>query len=449
MKRTPSMRALIACSAGLGSAAAAQTTIHVNDGCGDDSWSGLSPICQAPDGPMKTIRSAIAATSDGDRVVVADGVYTGTDNRGILFNNRRIVLASQNGAENCIIDAEGAGRIFTMADNLTPETVIEGFTLRNGQASEGGAFWFHHSNRATIRDCIIMSSSAGIGGGVLTRIDSAPTFVNCSFIGNTADRGGGVAAIHKSAPVFINCTFFDNAAADEGGAIYVEFTASPVVINSSIAGNHAQERAAGVRLRGGALALRNSIVWGHAGAAPIVVGAVAATAASDLEVAYSLVEGGQGGIVLEGSGTLQWLAGNVSGDPKLVDLPGGDLRLGAGSAAIDAGDNTALPPGIVTDHGGNPRFVDDPATPDSGLPGGAGGSAVVDIGAHEFQPGGCYANCDHSTTQPVLNVADFTCFLTKFAAGNAYANCDGSTVEPVLNVADFTCFLTKFAAGCP
>jgi DNA-binding beta-propeller fold protein YncE len=61
----------------------------------------------------------------------------------------------------------------------------------------------------------------------------------------------------------------------------------------------------------------------------------------------------------------------------------------------------------------------------------------------------CYANCDHSTTAPALNVADFTCFLTKFAAGDPYANCDGSTASPVLNVADFTCFLQKFAAGCP
>jgi hypothetical protein len=63
--------------------------------------------------------------------------------------------------------------------------------------------------------------------------------------------------------------------------------------------------------------------------------------------------------------------------------------------------------------------------------------------------GGCYANCDGSTAAPVLTVADFTCFLQKFAAGDPYANCDGSTAAPVLNVADFTCFLQKFAAGCP
>jgi hypothetical protein len=60
----------------------------------------------------------------------------------------------------------------------------------------------------------------------------------------------------------------------------------------------------------------------------------------------------------------------------------------------------------------------------------------------------CYANCDHSTTPPVLNVADFTCFLQKFAAADPYANCDNSTIPPVLNVADFTCFLQKYAAGC-
>jgi hypothetical protein len=63
--------------------------------------------------------------------------------------------------------------------------------------------------------------------------------------------------------------------------------------------------------------------------------------------------------------------------------------------------------------------------------------------------GGCYANCDNSTTPPVLNVIDFTCFLQKFASGDPYANCDNSTTVPVLNVIDFTCFLQKFAAGCP
>jgi hypothetical protein len=65
------------------------------------------------------------------------------------------------------------------------------------------------------------------------------------------------------------------------------------------------------------------------------------------------------------------------------------------------------------------------------------------------EPVACYPNCDASTAPPVLNVADFTCFLQRFSAGDPYANCDGSTTQPVLNVADFTCYLQRFAAGCP
>jgi hypothetical protein len=60
----------------------------------------------------------------------------------------------------------------------------------------------------------------------------------------------------------------------------------------------------------------------------------------------------------------------------------------------------------------------------------------------------CYANCDNSTVAPILNVADFTCFLQRYAAADPYANCDGSTTPPTLNVADFTCFLQRYAAGC-
>jgi hypothetical protein len=70
----------------------------------------------------------------------------------------------------------------------------------------------------------------------------------------------------------------------------------------------------------------------------------------------------------------------------------------------------------------------------------------------------CYANCDNSTTPPILNVEDFSCFINAFAAATLlppaqqlthYANCDSSTTPPVLNVEDFSCFINAFAAGCP
>jgi hypothetical protein len=62
--------------------------------------------------------------------------------------------------------------------------------------------------------------------------------------------------------------------------------------------------------------------------------------------------------------------------------------------------------------------------------------------------GQCYANCDGSSTAPILNVNDFICFNNLFAAGSSLANCDGSTTAPVLNVNDFSCFLNAYAVGC-
>jgi hypothetical protein len=78
-------------------------------------------------------------------------------------------------------------------------------------------------------------------------------------------------------------------------------------------------------------------------------------------------------------------------------------------------------------------------------------AVTYDLAAQVPGEGGgpCYANCDSSTTAPILNVQDFTCFLQRYAAGESYANCDQSTEVPVLNVQDFTCFLQSYAAGCP
>jgi hypothetical protein len=91
-------------------------------------------------------------------------------------------------------------------------------------------------------------------------------------------------------------------------------------------------------------------------------------------------------------------------------------------------------------------------------PGGSFFSSRELVGSLSYMTGSiCYANCDASTTEPILNVDDFTCFINEFAVSQSlpyeqqmtsYANCDGSTTEPVLNVDDFTCFINEFAAGC-
>jgi hypothetical protein len=78
-----------------------------------------------------------------------------------------------------------------------------------------------------------------------------------------------------------------------------------------------------------------------------------------------------------------------------------------------------------------------------------GGYIHIDDLEYSANSASCYANCDGSTSPPILNVLDFVCFQTRFAQGSSSANCDNSTSEPVLNVLDFICFQTAFAQGCP
>jgi photosystem II stability/assembly factor-like uncharacterized protein len=58
----------------------------------------------------------------------------------------------------------------------------------------------------------------------------------------------------------------------------------------------------------------------------------------------------------------------------------------------------------------------------------------------------CYPDLDDNGD---LNVEDFAAFINAYAAGDPRANCDRSTTPPVLNVEDFTCFINAFAMGCP
>ncbi|MBX3378013.1 MAG: hypothetical protein KF678_13535 [Phycisphaeraceae bacterium] len=61
------------------------------------------------------------------------------------------------------------------------------------------------------------------------------------------------------------------------------------------------------------------------------------------------------------------------------------------------------------------------------------------------QGGSCYANCDGSTSPPMLSSNDFICFANAFAANDPYADCDG---VGGLTANDYQSFANKFANGC-
>ncbi len=114
-------------------------------------------------------------------------------------------------------------------------------------------------------------------------------------------------------------------------------------------------------------------------------------------MSYSDVQGGWTG------------TGNIDADPLFVDPAGGDLRLGPGSPCIDAADNTAVPKGVTTDLDGNPRFVDDPDTIDSGN----GDPPIVDMGAYEFQGTSCLWDCQ-SLPDGGVGISDFLALLSQW-----------------------------------
>jgi parallel beta-helix repeat protein/predicted outer membrane repeat protein len=165
--------------------------------------------------PFCAIQPCIDAAFDGDTCLVADGVYTGIDNRNVDFDGRLITLQSENGPVACIIDCQSAGRAFLFNSGETAAAVVDGFTIRNGSSGSSGAVYLSNSS-PTITDCVFSQNAAtnGNGGAIGGSFNSAPVITGCTFSENTATngRGGGVYFTQDSDPTITDCTFTGNEA---------------------------------------------------------------------------------------------------------------------------------------------------------------------------------------------------------------------------------------------
>ena len=74
----------------------------------DVATGGGYVIYVTPDsGNYPTIKAGIEAVYDGDTLLLADGIYTGYDNKNVLVEGKDITITSENGADNCVIGGFG------------------------------------------------------------------------------------------------------------------------------------------------------------------------------------------------------------------------------------------------------------------------------------------------------------------------------------------------------
>ncbi|MFA5423190.1 MAG: right-handed parallel beta-helix repeat-containing protein [Phycisphaerae bacterium] len=198
-----------------------------------------------------TIQHAIETALDGDTVIVADGVYTGTGNRDIDFLGKAIIVKSQNGPNDCIIDCQASGsnphRAFYFHNNEDANSILGGFAITNGYSDLGGAVYCQNSS-PTIKNCLFTFNLAEHGGAVLCE-NSDIAVTSCVFNDNHAMSAGAIKCRNYSNPVITGCSFSRNLSdriqydAEEqwgfGGAIVSYDNTSLTLVNCDFVQNRA------------------------------------------------------------------------------------------------------------------------------------------------------------------------------------------------------------------
>ena len=356
---------------------------HLNGGVYLDEVIPFMPIYVDDDGggpeedgswehPFDSIQEGINAALNGEMVIVRDGTYTGEGNRDIDFLGLAITVHSENGPNTCIIDCEGTteenhrGYYFHSGEDA--DSVLEGFTIINGFAQDGGGICCNINSSPSIRNCVIRDCNANLGAGIYCN-NSNPTITRCMISNCDASSGGGIYS-NRSDPTITSCTFNGNQVSNYGGAICC-YNSNPVINNCTIQGNSAidllDSYGGGIYCNKSSATVKNCIFWGNtAGLSGAEIALVDTSNTSELTISYSDVEGGFAAAYVEEGCTLDWDVGNIDMDPCLMP---DNYHLQSCSPCIDFGD----PLGDYTDQtdiDGYSRIF----------------NARVDIGADEFSP---------------------------------------------------------------
>ncbi|MGA2247658.1 MAG: thrombospondin type 3 repeat-containing protein [Verrucomicrobiota bacterium] len=352
------------------------------------------------------IQTAIDTATDGDLILVTNGIYN-TGGRvvyGSLTNRvvigKAVTVQSVSGPTTTVIQGNpGIGSKPVRCVYLTNYAVISGFTLSNGatlntgdsyQEDSGGGLLCCSNSIAT--NCILTHNSAYFFGGGAFGLGSSyettcGTLTSCSVLQNVSSNyGGGVSGVTLTScllsnnvasmgggahqAVLTNCIITQNASTNMGGGtywsslygclvtsnysnayggVYMSGSGPYGVMNCTIIGNNAAGGAGG--LQAGFSSVFNCIIYYN-------------TVSTGTASNYSAGSTFQNCCTLpKPSGTFYIIITNA---PSFVDCANGDYHLQSNSPCINSGRN---PASIQTDLDGNPRTID----------------GFVDIGAYEYQ----------------------------------------------------------------
>jgi len=200
---------------------------------------------------FSTIQAAIDAGLDGDTVIVAEGTYTGIGNRDIDFKGKNITIQSTE--PNCptvvastIIDCNGTVAdphlAFYFHSGENANSILNGLTIKNGYAHDGGAIHCYSSS-PTITNCNFIDCAAERWGGGINCYKASPLISYCTFTGNSAFEGGAITTRsnwgYTCSPLIRNCHIFGNTASGSGGGINSDCISNPIISECLITGNFA------------------------------------------------------------------------------------------------------------------------------------------------------------------------------------------------------------------
>ena len=287
-------------------------------------------------GVQPTIQEGIDSAQDGDIVLVAPGTYY--EHLDLL--GKAVTVQSEAGPDSTVIDAGGSGRGVRIDSGEGPDTILNGFTVRNGQVTGlgwpecvGGGILCRNAS-PTIESCIVTGNQAKSGGGIYVS-QGTPTIINTQIVDNAANmigveggNGGGIQAHDNSTPVLINCLITGNSCDGYGAGVCVWGgpPPRPTLLHCTITENTAGVYGGCVYIpANGEAEMTNSICWeNNAPSYPEIF----IRTGGDVTVEYSDILGGWPG------------EGNIDADPLFVG--GGDFHLLPGSPCIDSGTDAGI-----------------------------------------------------------------------------------------------------------